>query len=91
MSLASYVRTGDYVIITNDTTSIRYDISVKGDVNKDGKIGIGDLNNVADYISANTEAEKNIIIPNDYQLKSADFTGDGKIRIGDLNAIADSI
>ena len=58
--------------------------------NKDGKIGIGDLNYVADYISASTE-EKNTIITKESQLKSADITGDGKIRIGDLNAIADSI
>ena len=86
----NYVGTDNYVIITDGTTNIQYTISVKGDINKDGKIGIGDLNYVADYISASTE-EKNTIITKESQLKSADITGDGKIRIGDLNAIADSI
>ncbi len=53
------------------------DAFVLGDVNNDGKVDVGDLNDIINYLLG-----KN---PQPFNLQAADITGDGKVDIGDLN------
>lgn len=78
------IATGDKItIISNGTTAI-FTISIKGDVNGDGKISISDYAKVKSHILGTSK------ISNEY-LKAADATGDGKISISDYAKIKSHI
>jgi hypothetical protein len=49
--------------------------SIKGDVNGDGQVGIGDIISITNYMSGE---------PNGVTLEQADVNGDGEVGIGDI-------
>ena len=52
--------------------------SIKGDVNGDGQVGIGDIISITNYMSGE---------PNGVTLEQADVNGDGEVGIGDIITI----
>ena len=77
------IATGQQIQITSNST-IKYTVSVKGDTNGDGKIGIGDYAKINDYILG----KATLTNP---QVSAADTNGDGKIGIGDYAKVKDYI
>ena len=54
-----------------------YTIVVKGDINRDGKIGIGDVANLYSYFTGETQM-------NDAQIKAGDIREKGTVGVGDV-------
>ena len=77
------VKTGDKIKVTFSNGDERiYEISIKGDVTKDGNINISDVMKIATYIIKQTGISSNV------ERLSADVTGEGKINISDVMKIA---
>ena len=72
------IKTGDKVTVELSDITYTYTLSVKGDVNEDGNVGIGDLAKIARH-----QIEGNLITEQ-YMVEAADVNRDGKIAIGDL-------
>jgi hypothetical protein len=53
---------------------------IKGDVNGDGQVGIGDIISVTNYMASGTESG--------FTLEQADVNGDGQVGIGDIISIS---
>lgn len=78
------IATGDKITITNNNQTTTFIVSVKGDVNGDGKISISDYAKVKSHILGISK------VSNEY-LKAADANGDGKISISDYAKIKSHI
>ena len=76
------VTTGQKIKIKNNNQEVTYNIAVSGDVNGDGKIGIGDYAKVKDSILGKTKIEG-------AYFTASDINNDGKIGIGDYAKIKD--
>ena len=63
------------VLLTLVVTCLTVHAALKGDVNSDGEVNIGDLNAVITVILENGNAP------------AADVNGDGEVNIGDINAV----
>jgi hypothetical protein len=50
-------------------------ILVKGDVNGDGEVGIGDIISITNFMAG---------VPNGVTLEKADVNGDGVVGVGDI-------
>lgn len=82
--ISGAIATGDKITITNNGTTTTFTVSVKGDVNGDGKISISDYAKVKSHILGTSK------VSNEY-LKAADANGDGKISISDYAKIKSHI
>ncbi len=71
------IATGDKITLTSNGTTNTFTVSVKGDINGDGKVDISDLAMVKSSML-------NKITLNSATKKSADINGDGKVDISDL-------
>ena len=73
------IATGQKMTITS-TSTITYNIVVKGDTNGDGKIEIGDYSKVKAYIQGKINVDGSYLM-------ASDTNNDGKIEIGDYSKI----
>ena len=63
----------------NGSQWVEIEASIRGDVNGDGEVNIGDVNALIDLILKNKSSA------------NADVNGDGEVNIADVNALIDII
>lgn len=82
----SRIKTGYKISIELSSGTVEYTLSVLGDTNGDGNVGVGDVRIIANYIAGPDESE---LTPE--EVLAANVNGDGNISVSDVRRLANYV
>ena len=81
VSKANHVTREYTVVVGNSSIPLDPKIHLKGDIDGNGKVNVGDTTKVYSHV------KKTSLITDEYMLLCADVSGDGRINVGDTTKV----